>query len=556
MAFLTVVKQWVKDIWRVELTTRWAGGEDGTANIQAKQLAARTEYLKDFADEVLTARDGEESLLARINKSGVEPMKIMAKFGWAADSPVAASTENIDVASGGLMAMDGINLAVGDLVLLKDQDDKRENGFWQVQTGAWNRFPGYQAADHDCLTYKLIFIKCGNENGGKTFFLDKDVYTIGESDLIFAESIFSSRPAPGKVLIFDRNGRSEAVGEQLMASPDPFIIASDKRTLIVKKGTRIDLGDRTFYAEENMEIDINALLDTGTLQNGKDYYIFLCPDEGTGVMIRISLDKNSPQGFDRADVKLIAGFHTLCVDVGTGLTYIEGGETKNHPLNGYVAGDIIPLSVWCLNHRPHSEPEGMVYIPILDFWVDIYLQSGSGANTKSAYQGAITRNRQYVDIVEDMLCVKKELLDDAEFAVAMMGSNEKTAVLGASESGATSGGAGGRKDTANRRMISIFGCEEGCGSIWQFLRSTSAGGAVGSMYGPDGWLTMTTSAYGPFEQSGGKGSLWGLCAVLLAGGGWNDSSGCGSRARHASNGRSRSTSGLGGRGRSRPMRLL
>jgi len=209
MAFLTVVKQWVKDIWRVELTTRWAGGEDGTANIQAKQLAARTEYLKDFADEVLTARDGEESLLARINKSGVEPMKIMAKFGWAADSPVAASTENIDVASGGLMAMDGINLAVGDLVLLKDQDDKRENGFWQVQTGAWNRFPGYQAADHDCLTYKLIFIKCGDENGGKTFFLDKDVYTIGQSELIFAESIFSSRPAPGKVLIFDRNGQSE-----------------------------------------------------------------------------------------------------------------------------------------------------------------------------------------------------------------------------------------------------------------------------------------------------------------------------------------------------------
>ena len=209
MAFLTVVKQWVRDIWRVELTTRWAGGEDGTANIQAKQLAARTEYLKDFADEVLTARDGEESLLARINKSGVEPMKIMAKFEWCDDSPVAASTENIAVASGGLMTMDGINLAVGVLVLLKDQDDKRENGLWQVQTGAWNRFPGYQAADNDSLTYKLILIKYGDENGGKTFFLDKDVYTIGQSELIFAESIFSSRPAPGKVLIFDRNGQSE-----------------------------------------------------------------------------------------------------------------------------------------------------------------------------------------------------------------------------------------------------------------------------------------------------------------------------------------------------------
>jgi hypothetical protein len=161
MAFLTVIKQWVEKIWRVELTTRWAGGEDGTANIQAKQLAARTEYLKDFADEVLAAREGEGSLLARINKSGVEPMKIMSKFEWAGDSPVAASTENVNVVSGGLMAMDGINLSVGNLILLKDQDDKRENGMWKVQTGPWNRFPGYQAIDQDCLTYKLIHIKKG-----------------------------------------------------------------------------------------------------------------------------------------------------------------------------------------------------------------------------------------------------------------------------------------------------------------------------------------------------------------------------------------------------------
>jgi len=209
MAFLTVVKQWVKDIWRVELTTRWAGGEDGTANIQAKQLAARTEYLKDFADEVLEARDGETSLLARINKSGVEPMKIMSKFEWADDSPVAASTGNIDIMTGGLVAMDGINLSVGNLVLLKDQNDKRENGFWQVQTGQWNRYPGYQSADQNCLTYKLIFIKQGEVNGGKVFILDKDVYTIGQSELIFAESIFSSRPAPGKVLIFNQYGESE-----------------------------------------------------------------------------------------------------------------------------------------------------------------------------------------------------------------------------------------------------------------------------------------------------------------------------------------------------------
>jgi len=171
MGFLTVAKQWVERIWRVELDTRWAGGEDGTANIQAKQLAARTEYLKDFADEVEEARESEASLLDRIKKTGVEPMKILAKFDFISDTPVAASTENVDVTSGGLMTMDGIVLRVGDLVFLKDQTNKKQNGFWQVQTGAWNRFPNF--TDNNCFTYKLFSSKKGQPMPERFFSLTK-----------------------------------------------------------------------------------------------------------------------------------------------------------------------------------------------------------------------------------------------------------------------------------------------------------------------------------------------------------------------------------------------
>ena len=342
----------------------------------------------------------------------------------------------------------------------------------------------------------------------------------------------------------------DVIGNHFAASP--FMVASDKRILTIKAGTKIVLGTRTFRAEEDIELDIAALLDTGVLANGKDYYIFLCPGQQAGsVIIKVSLTKTNPQGFLPNDVLLIGGFHTLCANAGAGMTYVEGGTSKQHPLNGYVANDILPYSVWCLNHRPYSEPEGMVYIPSLDFWCDIYLQSGSGENTKSAYQGAITRSRQYVDFVEDLFIVKKELLDDGEFAASMLGSNEQTAVAGANETGATNGGAGGRSDTANRRMISIYGVEEGCGSIWQWLRTTSAAGYQGYM---DPMGSVTTSSYGPFTQSGGKGSFWGLAGALLAGGAWNGSTGCGSRARYAVSARSNSYSSIGGRGRSRTKR--
>jgi len=68
MAFLTVVKRWVRDIWRVELDTRWAGGEEGTANVQAKQLMGNILVLKDYADEVEAARGGKANLNMRLDQ--------------------------------------------------------------------------------------------------------------------------------------------------------------------------------------------------------------------------------------------------------------------------------------------------------------------------------------------------------------------------------------------------------------------------------------------------------------------------------------------------------
>ncbi|QEE08719.1 hypothetical protein D1093_03490 [Bartonella kosoyi] len=197
-----------------------------------------------------------------------------------------------------------------------------------------------------------------------------------------------------------------------------------------------------------------------SLSAGKDYYLYLVP-EGDSHKIVVSENSTYPNGYSVNNSRKIGGFHTLCADVGT----ISG-----HPLSGYRAGDILPNSVWCLNHRPYSSPEGMVYDPSTDLWVDIYLQSGTGENTRSAYNVPITTGRIYTDHVADMLRVKKTLLSDVEFASAMSGSNDKTSITGKkAPSPKTSGG---HVDTANRRMISHIGCEEGCGYVWQFLSGT------------------------------------------------------------------------------------
>jgi len=350
-------------------------------------------------------------------------------------------------------------------------------------------------------------------------------------------------------------------GKTYIPLPEKFLFASDKRKLTIKEGTRIKLPDNSiFNADQNLEFIFANILDTGSLANGKDYYLFLYRTQGGQNVLVASLTKSAPDGLNPADVVLIGGFHTLCVSAGSGMTYVKGGQTLQHPLNDFIAADILPDSVWCLNHKPYSEPEGMVYVPSLDFWCDIYKQSGSGMNTKSAYQGAITRSRQYVDHVEDMFCIKKELLDDGEFAAAMLGSNEKTTVAGANESGANNGGAGGRNDTAGRRMISIYGIEEGCGATWEWLRTTSAAGVNGTIHGQISaspvtydYIVMTQSACGPYGQAGNKGSFYGLIGSLLAGGNWSNGASCGSRARDAGDARSKASTGLAGRGRSRAL---
>ncbi|MFY9328504.1 MAG: hypothetical protein WAO76_10860 [Georgfuchsia sp.] len=65
-------------IYQIETTDPVLGGADGIANVQARQLANRTKYLKQFADEVAAARGGQASIDARFdaaeaNIAGLDP---------------------------------------------------------------------------------------------------------------------------------------------------------------------------------------------------------------------------------------------------------------------------------------------------------------------------------------------------------------------------------------------------------------------------------------------------------------------------------------------------
>ncbi|WP_051101756.1 hypothetical protein [Bartonella vinsonii] len=114
----------------------------------------------------------------------------------------------------------------------------------------------------------------------------------------------------------------------------------------------------------------------------------------------------------------------------------------------------------------------MVYDPSQNLWVDIYLQSGTDENTRSAHGVPITTNRSSTDHISDLLRVKKSFLTDEQFASAMYGSNDKTNIQG--KEAPLPKHSGGYVDTDNRRMISHIDCEDGCGYVWQFLSGVFA----------------------------------------------------------------------------------
>jgi len=133
----------------------------------------------------------------------------LARYSYLNDMPVAASTENIDIVTGGEVSIDGIAVTIGQLVLLKNQTNKVENGFWEVQSGAWNRYSGYTDAQPKAFKNKLIFVQNGFANAKKVFYLNDESLNIGESELVFKEAGFNSEAVPRKFIIRDEEGRAK-----------------------------------------------------------------------------------------------------------------------------------------------------------------------------------------------------------------------------------------------------------------------------------------------------------------------------------------------------------
>lgn len=108
MADLPELSEWASGIYQLETSDPVLAGPEGIDNLQAKQLANRTRWLREQLEQL----DHKQSVRA-------------------------ATTTNI--ALNALQTIDGVVLEAGNRVLVKDQAAASQNGIYLAAAGAWVR---------------------------------------------------------------------------------------------------------------------------------------------------------------------------------------------------------------------------------------------------------------------------------------------------------------------------------------------------------------------------------------------------------------------------------
>lgn len=132
------------------------------------------------------------------------------------DSVRAATTTNITLT--GTQTIDGVALAVGDRVLVKNQTTASQNGIYDVQSASWTR-------SVDCNTSAKIrgtatMVEEGTTQADQIWILSTDNITLGTTSLTFSRF----------ALPVDVSGKADKIGT------DDIEITDSAKGVILKSG--------------------------------------------------------------------------------------------------------------------------------------------------------------------------------------------------------------------------------------------------------------------------------------------------------------------------------
>lgn len=123
-----------------------------------------------------------------------------------------ATTANIALT--GLLLIDGYQTVAGDRVLVKDQTDKKQNGIYEVASGAWTRSDDLDNSPQAEVLNGVIIPRVANSASGqetKSFYISSvgtgldGVHAIGTDNIVFDLYTTSTQLSSGNGVVFNGN---------------------------------------------------------------------------------------------------------------------------------------------------------------------------------------------------------------------------------------------------------------------------------------------------------------------------------------------------------------
>lgn len=141
-----------------------------------------------------------------VNKGYV--LDVLAGLRDPKDAVRVASTANVDIATGGLLNIDGVVVSAGDRVLLKNQTAQAENGIYLAAAGSWTRSLDADT-DAEVTQGMSCLVAEGLTNTRKIYVLTtSDPISVGVTALVFAQA-----PNPANFLVPEEASLSIAAGD-------------------------------------------------------------------------------------------------------------------------------------------------------------------------------------------------------------------------------------------------------------------------------------------------------------------------------------------------------
>lgn len=319
------------------------------------------------------------------------------------------------------------------------------------------------------------------------------------------------------------------LSQEIIAPKKAYIEYVSPGTLKILPGTIITVKESIFILDNEKILTVSNLDSGSNFQDGKDYYIYACDRGGKlDEEYKISLNSTFPTGYTANNSRKIGGFHYgVCRKISDNLNPVgtDGAEwSAGWETNTTL--DILKFSVWTTQHRPKSEPEGMVYVGN-SLWVDIYQSSGPSSklvSVKGVNPVTGSEGFNWYLFNEALSRVGKRMLSFDEWYKGAHGSPRGE---NNNDMAWTAGSNTARTLTGNVvNAVSVFGLKDCVGNVNEWLSNLMVRPAETGSWG---WKNAQSANYN--GKTVNKGSLYlyyadGL-AALLAGGNFTTSTNAG-----------------------------